>query len=78
MLEPIQSYCLLNDLEPLTILVVSEQTGHPGEGFVAAEGVPSTQQRVFAFDWIARGCPSPQGFEEAVNRRPSNGIPGVV
>ena len=31
LLEPIQSYCMLNKLPPLTILVVSEETGMPGE-----------------------------------------------
>ena len=30
LLEPIQSYCLLKDLPPLTILVVQETTGLPG------------------------------------------------
>ena len=31
-LEPIQSYCLLRQLPPLTILVVQEATGIPGAG----------------------------------------------
>ncbi len=74
MLEPIQSYCLLNNLPPLTILVVSEESGLPGVGFVAAQDIPATQQRVFAFDWIQHGCPSPEDFENAVRQRPSNGV----
>ncbi|OAI50251.1 hypothetical protein AYO44_17950 [Planctomycetaceae bacterium SCGC AG-212-F19] len=75
MLEPIQSYCLLHQLQPLTILVVSEHSGLPGVGFVAAQDIPATQQRVFAFDWLEHGCPSPQEFQDAVEQQPSNGIP---
>jgi hypothetical protein len=78
MLEPIQSFCLLNHLEPLTILVVSEHTGLPGVGFVAAEDIPGAQQRVFAFDWMEQGCPSPQDFQNAVEQQPSNGIQEAI
>jgi hypothetical protein len=73
-LEPIQSYCLLKELHPLTILVVSEKSGMPGVGFVAAQDIPRTQQLVFSFDWVAHGCPSPEEFERAVRERPSNGV----
>jgi hypothetical protein len=38
MLEPIQSYCLANDLPPLSILVISEKTGTPGNTFAKLEG----------------------------------------
>jgi hypothetical protein len=73
-LEPIQSYCLLNELDPLTILVVSEKSGMPGVGFIAAQDIPRTQQPVFSFDWVALGCPSPEEFERPVRERPSNGV----
>ena len=73
-LEPIQSYCLVNGLKPLTILVVSEKSGLPGSGFVAAEEVPRAQQEVFNFDWLAHGGPSAAKFEDAVKERPSNGV----
>jgi hypothetical protein len=73
-LEPVQSYCLLKDLRPLTILVVSEKSGIPGVGFIAAHDIPRTQQEVFSFDWVAHGCPMPEEFERAVRERPSNGI----
>src|SRR5947209_3066411 len=72
-LEPIQSYCLLQNLEPLTILVVSEQSGMPGTGFIAAADIPKTQQDVFSYDWLEHGCPSPEDFAKAVQARPSNG-----
>lgn len=74
LLEPIQSYCLLNDLPPLSILVVSSQDGMPGTGFSAVQDVPRHQQRVFDFDWLARKPPTPLVLAEAVSARPSNGI----
>jgi hypothetical protein len=70
-LDPIQSYCLLQDLEPLTVLVVSEQSGLPGTGFTAAADITRAQQRVFSHDWLRHGCPSPDQFEEAAHQRPS-------
>jgi hypothetical protein len=73
-LEPIQSYCLVHDLQPLTILVVSEKTGMPGVGFIAAQDIPRAQQEVFKYDWLAHGGPTPERFEQAVRERPSNGV----
>ena len=54
LLEPIQSYCLLNDLPPLTILVVLEETALPSKGFSAASAseLAKKQLEVFAFDWL--------------------------
>ncbi|MBI1918906.1 MAG: hypothetical protein HYS12_29810 [Planctomycetes bacterium] len=75
LLEPIQSYCLLNRLPPLTILVVSEETGIPGMGFIAAQNIPRTQVEVFAFDWSEHGAPSPERLEQAVQQLPSNAVP---
>ncbi len=73
-LEPIQSYCLVHDLQPLTILVVSQETGMPSAELVAAQDIPRFQQEVFRYDWLAHGAPSPDDFEKAVSERPSNGI----
>ncbi|MCI0534809.1 MAG: hypothetical protein L0Z50_06250 [Verrucomicrobiales bacterium] len=64
-LYPIQDYCLQNNLPPLTALVVSEQTGLPSEGFIAAQDVLPAQNRVFVFDWVARGAPSSEELERA-------------
>jgi hypothetical protein len=75
LLEPIQSYCLLHSLPPLTILVVSSDTGMPGSGFVAESDIPRTQQKVFNFDWLDHGAPSPEIFADAVAKIPSNGVP---
>lgn len=74
LLEPIQSYCLENNLPPLTVLVVQQESGMPGAGFTAtaASGLASAQAAVFAFDWLAHGNPQPEKLEAAVVKRPSN------
>jgi len=75
LLEPIQSYCLIKDLPPLTILVVQEQTGIPGTGFTAtsAEDLARTQLEVFEFDWLKHDAPSPEDLASALKERPSRG-----
>lgn len=73
-LEPIQSYCLLNDLPPLTALVVNKTTGLPGTGFIVTGDVPRQFTRIFEHDWLSTGCPSLEQLTEAVRLRPSNGI----
>lgn len=67
-LDPVQAYCLKHHLPPLTVLVVSEQTGMPGSGFTAAEDIPKAQVSVFGFDWIAHGAPPPEDFEAALEQ----------
>jgi hypothetical protein len=74
-LEPIQSYCLLRRLPPLTALVVNEKTGLPGDGFIAAQDVPAAQQKCFQYDWLKETKPRPGDLLEAVRRLPSCGIP---
>ena len=74
-LEPVQSYCLVKQLPPLTILVVSQDSGLPGQGFIAAQDIPATQMQVFDFDWLGHGAPSPEDLEAAVRARPSNALP---
>jgi hypothetical protein len=71
LLEPVQSYCLAHGFPPLTILVVSEDTGLPSSGFTAAEDIPKTQLAVFQYDWLAAGAPSPEELAAAVSQRPS-------
>jgi hypothetical protein len=71
LLEPVQSYCLLHGLPPLTILVVSEDTGLPSSGFTAAEDIPKTQLSVFQHDWLEADAPSPEDLAAAVAQRPS-------
>lgn len=73
LLEPIQSYCIISSLPPLSSLVVSEVSGLPGEGFIAASDVPKAQAEVFARDWVAAPPPDPDALKRAVQRLPSNG-----
>ena len=73
-LEPIQSYCLLNGLPALTALVVNTTRGRPGEGFVGAEDPLAEFIRIFEHDWINTRCPNPAELDQAVRERPSNGI----
>lgn len=75
-LEPIQSYCLVKELPPLTVLVVSGSNGMPGSGFVAAEpaAVPEAQTRVFRYDWRSAPPPKPEELARALAERPSNGV----
>src|SRR5437868_3402317 len=54
-LEPIQSYCLIRKFPPLSILVVDED-GMPGAGFIAASpaDVPKAQSEVFKWKWLGQ------------------------
>lgn len=74
-LEPIQSYCILNRLPPLTILVVQQESGMPGPGFTGASAgdLARAQAQVFAFDWLKYGNPGNQKLEMAAMQCPSNG-----
>jgi hypothetical protein len=71
-LDPIQSYCLRQNLPPLTVLVVQDDSGVPGERFIAEAPIPQLQQRVFQRDWLEH-CPSSDDFEEALRQRPEQG-----
>ena len=75
LLEPVQSYCLVSELPPLSILVVQQNSGLPGSGFTGASAgdLAKAQMAVFAYDWIAHGNPGPDKFEDAVQARPSTG-----
>ena len=73
LLEPIQSYCILNKLPPLSSLVVSDQTGLPGEGFIAASDLPAAQADVYRHDWLKTLVPTDEALEAAVTQLPSNG-----
>jgi hypothetical protein len=64
MLSPIQNYCLNRDLPPLTILVVQDKSGMPGDGFIAGADIPKAQQAVFGYDWLAWGCPQTPELEK--------------
>lgn len=62
-LDPIQRYCLDNDLPPLTSLVVSKGTGVPEHGFSAAGDVPRAQAEVYGYDWLSVQAPRVEDFK---------------
>ena len=74
LLEPIQSHCLIRGLPAQTVLVAND-TGAPGTGFIAAKNVPGKQARVFRHNWLEEHTPTPEEFLAAVRERPSCGIP---
>jgi hypothetical protein len=73
-LEPIQSYCIINELPPLTVLVVRQESGMPGPGFTGAtaKDLAEAQARVLDFDWLAHGNPGADRLVQAVRQFPSN------
>jgi hypothetical protein len=73
LLEPIQSFCILNDLPALSSLVVSDNSGLPGEGFIAASVVPKEQAAVFKRLWLDLTPPTEDQLADAAQRLPSNG-----
>ena len=77
-LEPIQSYCIINGLPPLTVLVVQQESGMPGSGFTGASAgdLAKEQARVFSYNWLEHGNPGAEKLEQAVAQAPSNGTKG--
>lgn len=69
-LRPIQQYCTEQQLPPLTALVVSDQTGLPGDGFIAAADIPAAQMRVFQQRWQELAAPTSEQLEAAYSRAP--------
>ena len=71
-LEPIQSYCLERKIPPLTALVVSITDGRPGPGNIESGDPLQAYIRIFEFNWLEHGAPSPDELAQAVQRTPSN------
>ena len=67
LLEPIQSHCMAKGLPPLTALVVQQDSGLPGTGFIGerAEDLGRAQAAVFKEDWLKVGNPGPEGFQHS-------------
>jgi hypothetical protein len=63
----IMYYCQQNDLPPLTILVVNQDTGLPGEGLTGVK-LNADRESVFRFDWYSIIPPTPGELSEAYNR----------
>ena len=64
-LAPVMYYCREQQLPPLTVLVVSRDTGLPGEGLTTLENVNRDRERVFAHGWFQMELPETGDFEEA-------------
>ena len=64
-LGPIMYYCRNQQLPPLTVLVVNQDTGLPGSGLTTIENVNLDRERVFAHDWFQLEPPETGDFEEA-------------
>jgi alkylated DNA nucleotide flippase Atl1 len=66
-LGPIMWYCddQKPKLPPLTVLVVNQDTGLPGEGLTTLENVNEDRERVFAYDWFSIEPPETKQFEAA-------------
>lgn len=69
-LRPIQQYCSERGWPPLTSLVVSKESGIPGDGFIAEADVPRAQSRTFGHDWLAEQAPSEDELAAAYQRAP--------
>jgi hypothetical protein len=65
-LDCIMRWCVANDLEPLTVLVVRDDSGVPGQGLttVANNDWPAAQQRVFKFNWYSVMPPTLKELEK--------------
>jgi alkylated DNA nucleotide flippase Atl1 len=58
-------FCEENKLPPLTVLVVNQETGLPGEGLTTLEEVNGDRESVFNFDWFGIKPPQNNDFESA-------------
>jgi hypothetical protein len=58
-------YVKITNGPPLTVLVVNQETGLPGEGLSTLEEVNEDREAVFDFDWFGLEPPQNQDFKEA-------------
>jgi len=65
-LRPIQDYCNLHNLPPLTLLVLNEADGLPETN--ETEDLFGERARVYFFDWFSRKSPSPEDLIKASSR----------
>lgn len=57
-------YCQQNNLPPLTILVVNQDTGLPGKGLTGTR-LDADRESVFRYDWYSLVPPTPDALREA-------------
>jgi alkylated DNA nucleotide flippase Atl1 len=58
----IMEFCENNDLPPLTVLVVNQDTGLPGEGLTTLEELNQDRESVFRYDWFSLEPPQNSDF----------------
>ncbi|MFW3613161.1 hypothetical protein [Billgrantia antri] len=64
-LGPIMWLCEDNDWPPITVLVVNQDTGLPGQGLSTLEEVNTDREDVFNFDWFSVEPPQIEDFANA-------------
>jgi hypothetical protein len=64
-LGPIMYYCQKRGCPPLTVLVVNQKSGLPGDGLSTLKNVNEDREKVFRFDWFSIEPPETQDFENA-------------
>lgn len=62
-LNPILHYCARKELPMLSILVVSKDTGQPGQGFPEGIDLDAERERVFAHNWFKMKPPTADDFK---------------
>ena len=63
-LEEVQSHCRQNGLPPLTVLVVSKETGRPSEGYTQVSEESVDREHVFSFAWYSERPRQVSDFEQ--------------
>lgn len=67
-LGPVMHYCEYHELPPLTILVVNQETGVPGDALAAAVDInPAERKRVFGYNWLDMPPPTVEALKRACN-----------
>jgi alkylated DNA nucleotide flippase Atl1 len=56
-------FCEMNGFPPLTVLIVNQDTGLPGEGLATLEEVNADREEVFRYDWFGVVPPQNNDFE---------------
>jgi putative restriction endonuclease len=59
----IMHYCEDQGLPPLTVLVVSKESGKPGEGLTTVQTLDKGREKVFNYNWYGRVPMKTSSFE---------------
>lgn len=71
-LRPVQQYCSEQGLPPLTCLVVSQDSGLPGDGCLTSPAaLPGALLRVFSHTWLDTRAPTEEQLADAYSRAPN-------